>query len=169
MSKGPGRVERAIEALFRSKPNDAFATWELCWRVYPNIGRLERKHKVAVTRAAKSVCARLPNWQSMRTWYRGRELVFFNHTSVKSYGLARRKSDSRYLSDEQICASLRRGGDHHGYIVEGGTWWRQVQLYIRDRDGATSEGAMALRGKEDPAQERTLRGWKPPLGPSGEW
>jgi len=43
----------------------------------------------------------------MRTWYRGRELVFFNHTSVKSYGLA------RYLSDEQICASLRRSGDHH--------------------------------------------------------
>ena len=151
MSKGPGRVERAIEALFKSKPNDAFATWELCWRVYPNIGKLERTHKVAVTRAAKKVCARLPDWQSMKTWYRGRELVFFNHASVKSYGLARRKCDSRYLSDEQIRASLRRGGDHHEYVVEGGTWWRQVQLYIADRDGDTSERAMALRRKENEA------------------
>jgi hypothetical protein len=87
----------------------------------------------------------------MRTWYRGRELVFFNHTSVKSYGLARRKSDSRYLSDEQIRASLRRGGDHHAYVVEGGTWWRQVQLYIADRDADTFERAMALCRKENEA------------------
>ena len=149
MSKGPGRVERAIEALFKSKPNDAFATWELCWRVYPNIARLERTHKVAVTRAAKKVCARLSDWQSTRTWYRGGELVFFNHASVKSYGLARRMSDSRHLNDKQIRASLKRGGDHHGYVVEGGTWWRHVQLYIADRDGDTSERAMALRRKEN--------------------
>jgi hypothetical protein len=137
MSKGPGRVEREIEALFKSKPNDAFATWELCWRVYPNISTLARKHKVAVTRATKKICARLPDWQSMRTWYRGGELVFFNHASVKSYGLARRKSESRHLSDAQIRASLRRGGNYHRYIVEGGAWWRHVQRYIADRDGGT--------------------------------
>jgi hypothetical protein len=149
MSKGPGRVEREIEALFRNKPNDAFATWEICWRVYPNVSTLERKHKVAVTRAAKKVCARLPDWQSTKTWYRGGELVFFNHASVKSYGLARRKSDSRHLSDEQIRASLRRGGDHHEYIVEGGIWWLYVQLWIADGDNDTSERAMALRRKAD--------------------
>jgi hypothetical protein len=145
MSKESGRVQRAIEALFKSRPNDAFATWEICWRVYPNVGRLESKHKLAVTRAAKSVCAHLPDWQSMETWYRGGELVFFNHASVKSYGLARRKSECRYVSDKQIRASLRSGGDHHRYVVEGGTWWRHVQLYIADRDDDTSERAMALR------------------------
>ena len=134
MSKESGRVQRAIEALFKSKPNDAFATWEICWRVYPNVGRLESKHKLAVTRAAKRVCARMPDWQSMKTWYRGGELVFFKHASVKSYGLARRKSECRYASDKQIRASLRSGGDHHRYVVEGGTWWRHVQLYIADRE-----------------------------------
>ena len=167
MSKGPGRVERAIEALFKSKPNDAFATWELCWRVYPSIDRLERTHKVAVTRAAKKVCARLPDWQSMKTWYRGRELVFFNHASVKSYGLARMKCDSKYLSDEQIRASLRRGGDHHEYVVEGGTWWRDVQLYIADRDGDTSERAMALRRKEK--EVRASYGLAPQNPPSNQF
>jgi hypothetical protein len=53
MSKGAGRVERAIAGVFEAEPDNAFTVEDLCDRAYP--GELvEKKHRVAVLRAAKN-------------------------------------------------------------------------------------------------------------------
>jgi hypothetical protein len=150
MSKGPGRIERAIEALFKAKPNDAFSTVELCDHVYAGINRVERKHRVAVTRAANKVCARMPDWGTYQSWRRGAELIFHNRASIMSYALARKKADAwEWDTDKSIRADLEPGGSDHHLIVEGGSWWLHVKLHIADRDGDRSERAEALRREYD--------------------
>jgi hypothetical protein len=57
MSKGPGRVERIIEAVFAAEPDNAFTIEDLCDRVYPG-EPIEKKHRVSVLRAAKQVAKR---------------------------------------------------------------------------------------------------------------
>ena len=65
MSRGPGRIERAIASAFAAEPDNAFTIGDLCIRVYPEIARgfalPEKKHRVAVLRAAKKVAAQHPN------------------------------------------------------------------------------------------------------------
>jgi hypothetical protein len=39
MSRGPGRIERAIEAAFAAEPDNAFTIEDLCDRIYPEIRR----------------------------------------------------------------------------------------------------------------------------------
>lgn len=53
MSRGPGRIERAIEALFASQAGRTFSTDELVEAAYRGVNRIEKKHRVAVLRAAK--------------------------------------------------------------------------------------------------------------------
>jgi len=144
MSKGPGHIERAIEKLFEAKPNDAFSTRELCACVYA--ARVERKHRVAVIRAANNVRARMPDWHAMGSDRRGHEAIFYNHASLMSYALARVKSG--WTSEKDIRASLKPGGFYHDCVVEGGAWWRHVEMYLAERDGQT-ERAEALRREND--------------------
>ena len=40
---------------FAAKPGNAFLLAELCERVYPDRNRIEKKHRNAVTRAAKTI------------------------------------------------------------------------------------------------------------------
>jgi hypothetical protein len=54
MSRGPGRIERAIAAVLDEA--DAFTIEDLCQRIY---GGTEKKHRVAVLRATR---------QSQLTW-----------------------------------------------------------------------------------------------------
>ena len=49
MSRGPGRIERALRALFDAHPDLAFVTDELCEHCYPGVV-IEKKHQVAVLR-----------------------------------------------------------------------------------------------------------------------
>ena len=55
MSRGPGRIERAIYDLFADHPEGAWTTEDLCRRVYPTANRIEKKHRVAVLRAVKTI------------------------------------------------------------------------------------------------------------------
>jgi hypothetical protein len=45
MSKGPGRIERAIRELFDDNPDLAFVTDELCEHCYPAARPIERKQQ----------------------------------------------------------------------------------------------------------------------------
>ena len=56
MSKGPGRVARAIVAALEAAPTNALTTQELCERCYEP--PITKKHRVAVLRALKQVMAR---------------------------------------------------------------------------------------------------------------
>jgi hypothetical protein len=84
MSKGPGRIERAIVSILDAAPDRAFTTKELCKRVY-GTGYVEKKHRVAVLRAARQIVARR-NTTLRIHW--GNEAAVFNCTSVTAYGLA---------------------------------------------------------------------------------
>jgi hypothetical protein len=59
MSRGPGRIERAIEETFTANPSETFTVDELVATAYPGTDEIEKKHRVAVIRAADKVAARL--------------------------------------------------------------------------------------------------------------
>jgi hypothetical protein len=122
-------------AVFEAEPDNGFLLSELCERVYRGINRLEKKHRVAVARAAYKI----PWLAQMKRGTLGGELVFYRPASVMSYGMAALKADNwgRYerntdprfswrqpKSENDLRASLLPGGDHHKYIVEGAPWHR---------------------------------------------
>jgi hypothetical protein len=95
MSRGPGRIERAIRELFDAHPDLAFVTDELAEHCYPDaIGKIERKHQVAALRAAWNVIKRDADWRVWRVEGQGRGFIFFNEGNVKSYTLGREIADS---------------------------------------------------------------------------
>lgn len=162
MSRGPGRIERAIEAAFTDGPDDAYTTEDLIDRAYSGVNRAEKKHRVAVIRAAKKVSDRM-DWECFRTEALGGTLVFWNPYDVMSYAIGRIKADMfvSYRSNDRrvldhhrrtaddIRAMLAPGGKYHPHVVEGGAWWRHVQLNIARRDGDMSETAQALQAEQD--------------------
>lgn len=168
MSRGPGRIERAIESIFRTEPGDAFTTEDLIDRIYPAVDTAQKKHRVVTMRAAKNVCERIDGWVWWQSESRGGTLVFWNRCDVMSYATARLKTDEiNYYrhkdtripahwrgSPESIRAKLSPGGDHYEFVAQGGAWWRHVQLNIAERDGDTSERVSALRAEQDAANKR---------------
>jgi hypothetical protein len=89
VSKGPGRIERAIRALFDAHPDLAFVTDEIAEHCYPNARPIERKHQVATLRAAHRVVANDPDWTGARAKSRGTHWVFYNRGNLQSYSLGR--------------------------------------------------------------------------------
>ena len=146
MSKGPGQVQRAIMAAFESEPDNAFLLSELCEHAYPRIKRIEKKHRVAVARAAKTI----KTIDSIQRQTLGRELVFYDPLNVMSYAMARLKSDfidgEDYRNNDPRKAQLRKrskqkatteqdlrkrlapGERQHKHIVKGGAWWRHTEI-----------------------------------------
>jgi len=57
MSKGPGTVERRLRDIFAKEPRGVFTTETLCRGVY-RMGKVQKKHRVAVLRALKRLATR---------------------------------------------------------------------------------------------------------------
>lgn len=155
MSRGPGRIERAIRALFDASPDLAFVTDELVEHCYPDAKPIERKHQVAVLRAAWNVVARDPNWGAIR----GRNGdVFCNFDNVQSYGLAQLIHDGYWHTKSERWAKRHRAwwgedsirknlllnrerliehhnGKHQQDCAPGGIWYRWVEVHRAERDG----------------------------------
>src|SRR5580693_6615017 len=74
MSRGPGRVERAIKAAFEAEPTRVFTTEYLCTHVYAGATKIEKKHRVSLIRAAKRVLQREHSWRMTRTHMPGAAL-----------------------------------------------------------------------------------------------
>ena len=55
MSRGLGRIQRAIHALMVSNEHGAWLMSEICVHVYPEVNGIEKKHQVAVNRALSSM------------------------------------------------------------------------------------------------------------------
>ena len=124
MSKGPGRIQRAIKELFEAEPDNALTTTELCERVYgvkeadnaarafiristevtngklKNVGNAhEKSHRIAVIRAAKKIPS-LDYWVSENL---GNQLVFYHPLNVMSYAMARLKAEENYRNADPRC------------------------------------------------------------------
>ena len=102
MSKGPGRIERAIADILDGEADNAFTTEDLCERVYPGVNRVEKKHRVAVLRAANGLVKRRDNTGCWWGENLGRTRVYFNIDNVMSYAMARLKTDqfNHYRSND---------------------------------------------------------------------
>ena len=82
MSRGPGRVQRAIAQCFRDNPDRAFTTADLVAVCFPDEER-ESKHEVSVLRAVRDVLERSrDDWHMTR--YSGGTWVFYNAASLPS-------------------------------------------------------------------------------------
>jgi hypothetical protein len=80
MSKGPGRIQRAILAEIEANPDGAFLIEELAALVYSGINRVEDKHRVAVARALRTMT--LPGTWGLRRLSRlGRALCLYDDCS----------------------------------------------------------------------------------------
>ena len=122
-------IERAIEAAFTTKPDNAFNTNDLCEHVYSGLQQVERKHRAAVIPIAKKVCERLgENWDWCKLDFnRGSLLVFWNRASLTSYVMMRIKQLRPDHSEAELKALISPGGFYHPCVVAGGHWWKGCQ------------------------------------------
>ncbi len=151
-----GKLERAIMAAVKAEPNNAFTTAELCARVYRDVKKIEKKHRVAVLRAAETLSGKLHTFRRLRGEHLGGTLVFFDARNVMSYGMARLKADELYdvgdlrvrgwnrQTEESLRAKLA-AARHRELITEGGAWWRHVQSWKAEADALRSGDQTELR------------------------
>ena len=144
MSKGPGRIERRIEAIFDAEPDNALVVQELCERVYdvPKAA-VQKAHRVAVIRAAKNVASRRPEFTWQFAENRGRTLVFCRWDNPASYALGYIKAEQWYpitatryrgwASEEEIRQRAADFMQSHLDLRYG--WYREQQRFIAERDG----------------------------------
>lgn len=147
MSRGQGRIERAILDLFDKHPEGAWTTEDLCRLIYPTANRAEKKHRVAVLRAVKTIMDKADNQYRYWVWSRGGTIggtrVLFNCANVMSFGLGylKRHNTRRWDgidwvpdSEEELLERLQPGGDDHRNVVPGGIWDQAVKIWTAHRD-----------------------------------
>jgi hypothetical protein len=168
MSKGPGRLERAIRQLFADKPGRALITDELVERCYPDARPFEKKHTVAVLRAAHKVVASDPNWQEWEIGGgRNVGLVFVNMDNIESYALGRlisgdfvsawrRPSEWRVEEYKNLRVKLDTE-DHRRLMAPGAAWHRFVEIHRAERDGDTARAIRLKAEAEGELRQLTSR------------
>jgi hypothetical protein len=101
MSRGPGRLERAIRALFDASPDQAFTTDELAEHCYPDAQAIGKKHQVAVLRAARNMLKDDPDWTMYSDAHQGGRMIFFNRDNATSHTFAAGISGERTYRSEK--------------------------------------------------------------------
>lgn len=139
MSLGPGKIERAIEAAFRGSPRATFSVAELLPHAYPGVNRIEKKHRVAILRAADKVAARL-GWQGWKREARGGETIYLNRCDIRSYAIGRMRTGYPAYTAEAAAHVLEdpshyRHAYYRGLTRPGGSWWRHAVYAQAVRDG----------------------------------
>jgi Xaa-Pro aminopeptidase len=177
MSRGPGKIERAIRALFDAHPDEAFVTDELAEHCYPGV-TIERKHRVAVLRAATKVATADPDW----AWYisesHGGTLVFFDQASVQSRAMAHEMAGSwvayhspkraehvrwahdpwtKVMERPDVAAEVQRELRKPRRLAD---FQREVRWHIEERDGTpeTVAQVQAERIQEEEQRHATIGG-----------
>jgi hypothetical protein len=145
MSRGPGRIERAIRALLDAHPDLAFVTDELAEHCYPDAEAIARKHQVSVLRAAWNVLKDDPDWTAHRISCQGGNWVFFNRDSAISCAAARGIGGHTYRSEKR--ASRKRYD-----------WFQRDRIRYRKPYGTRLNQWRAQRG--EPLISYDQRSWQ---------
>lgn len=151
MSKGPGRLERLITETFTNNPSETYTIKQLSILAYPGVNRIEKKHTVAVARAARKVAYDMW-WDTGAVWNEaGGPIVYYNRCNLKSYAIGNfgyrgwgrgdlsewydaigsEEGDSRYADD------IRPGGFMHD----------RVSRCIAARDGVEPDPEIVARAE----------------------
>lgn len=154
MSRGAGHIQRRILAALAAEPHNAFTVEDLCDLLYPAVNRTEKKHRVSVIRALRSIAKdeeaplRLMNGRG-----KGRSLIAYDPFGKDSYAMAQAKALSRYrrrncyspdggdqrTEEAELQRRLGSGGDLHHLVREGGAWFEDVALNLAVRAGDEDE------------------------------
>jgi hypothetical protein len=145
-----GRIERALAAIFDGERDNAFTIEDLCERIWPDLypdrqgGRIARKHRTTVIRAARNVARDRPEIRWLRGQRLGGALVFFRQDEVMSYAMAQLKADRfrryrskdprlHWSSNEHALRCELDDESHRKLIGPGGAWRRQVEIFLARR------------------------------------
>ena len=90
MSRGYGRIERAILDRLTEEPDNAFTVEDLAEWIYDEEW-VDKKHRVAILRASRSLRRSNKNIGLYNDWTP--KIVVYNLGSGKSYAMARQKND----------------------------------------------------------------------------
>ena len=136
MSRGTGRIERAIETAFLPEPNRTFTLDELVSIAYPGLNRPEKRHHVAILRGAHKVAARL-GWHCWPSERPGHHMVFVNVCNVRSYAIGRLQIDFRHYNDqlyklERLLDDPEVHNSKWHLVQPGGLWWEYVQTFTAE-------------------------------------
>jgi hypothetical protein len=150
MSRGPGRVERIIIAAFTAQPSACFTMQELAPLVYPWMSprnrrprhsprhHIEKKHRVAILRAAKNVLPKL-GWGHLKASLPGGPPVFFNTCDFASWGRALTRCAWYYDPDQAEEVFTNPFNDHwRERLALDGHGARYVEAAQLRRDGKTA-------------------------------
>jgi len=122
---------------------------DLCERLYPGADRIEKRHRVAVLRAVRSIVEAGDDWGLFQSDNTGGTLVLVNLGNLMSYALGRLKADRLIQdreerqgipphgigSEEDLKTRLQPGGLAYRLIQPDGPWQRHVEMHIAARDG----------------------------------
>jgi hypothetical protein len=161
MSKGPGRIERAIADAFAANSNGILSVDDLVSVAYQGINRVEKKHRVATIRAADKVAARI-GWACRQAEMPGHPLVYYNPHDVRSYTIGKvvRHGHVRTYQGvvwqtinawfETACTDpddyrLSNPARTLADMQPGGVWHDHVQINIALRDGVDPDPDVRAR------------------------
>jgi hypothetical protein len=158
MSRGPGRIERAIGELLAANPDASFTIIEVAKHCYPDAAPIEKRHTVSVLRASRNVVRRDPDWAMRWSSNHGCPYHFVNHASLKSLCISRlrdRPWGEKYL-EAVISGSLSPEEIYSRHLTgsaDGDV--EAVELHIAKRTGNVA-GAAELQAKRDAQQAQRM-------------
>jgi hypothetical protein len=132
MSRGPGRIQRAIEDAFRQNSSSTYTVEDLAVIAYPGVNRIEKKHRVAVLRAG-AAAAEACGWWYGQAEMPGHQMLYCNPLDVRSYATwnIRRDFIEGRQTAEQIAKALDDPKVHFSrwsWVQPGGAWWQHVEI-----------------------------------------
>jgi hypothetical protein len=174
MSKGPGRIERAIAAILDAEPDNAFTTEDLCKRIY-KVEEVEKRHRVAVLRAAANVMKRRDVMRIWKSDTLGETKVYFDITNVMSYAMAAMKADFLFHysnhnpnvwytegeTEAELRAKVLPGGEWHDRVKKpNGAWYRHSQeakAEIEAKRAGNNVKLKKLQAKHEEKSRKVMR------------
>jgi hypothetical protein len=149
MSRGPGCVQRAIEAAFARSPSETFTVEELGAFAYPGLNRVEKRHRVSILRAGYAAMRRT-NWGAFTSERPGGHIVFYNPLDITSYAVARMRADFLYYYEPMSEIMARLDDEQHRKLMQRdtGAWWQHVEL-ARALHRGDSEAAAVFQKQAD--------------------
>jgi len=160
MSRGPGKIERGLLALFVANPSAAFTVEELAEAMYPGVNRVAKKHRVAIIRAARSA-ASIAGWRTWTSESPGSRLVYLNPLDFRSYATGWLRSEMSWHSctPQEIAEMLDNPTAHFTHWAKwrpGGAWHYQVLINRAKAAGGDAE-AGRLRSQLEMTVAWTLK------------